>query len=315
MTKPIVTASDIDSATTKGLQALYQRLTGNATSNRNAKALRARLHGMIDAKLATVPADGSPAPGKKIPPAPFEIDPDAGLVALARGSLEVQSKLADLLKDAGVIKGSVISPFSGETVPRKGEKVAKAERKAKVQKVMAKTAPTPAPAKAPNKPTAKTKIATPASAKKPTRAEKVFAGELPAASAKPAKKERADKGVNRKPARAPCPANPDRQHTKETLSDLPAGLILFHNFRSGHVVKVKVIEAPDIKGKGGRFEYLEGPNLRKSRVYDGIAGMRKFVQEVSGHSWNVLMYFRREDTGELLMPYPKHVKPAVIDTK
>ena len=124
------------------------------------------------------------------------------------------------------------------------------------------------------------------------------------------KAARADKGVNRKPRATPVQSQDNRLHTKHTLADLPADTWLVHNFRGGEAVRVKVVEPIGKDGKGGVFTY-------KNKKYNGLKGLRQITIETSGIAWNVLMYFRREDTGELLQPYPKHKKrePVQAETK
>lgn len=96
-------------------------------------------------------------------------------------------------------------------------------------------------------------------------------------------------------------------NTKSTLAGLSAGIWLVHAFKDGREpTRVYVNTAMTADGKGGVFEWAPPGTRGKFEQFVGLAGLREIVRRSSGHAWNVLLYFRREDTGELLKPYPVH---------
>ena len=105
-----------------------------------------------------------------------------------------------------------------------------------------------------------------------------------------------------------------RNATRVSLADLPAGTILYHQFRAGSSqaakcgerIEVAVLQSCAKDGTGGRYEYR--PSKGQKRMIEGLKGLRALVLETAGCAVNLLMFFRRADTDKQLAPWPKHAK-------
>lgn len=146
------------------------------------------------------------------------------------------------------------------------------------------------------------------------------------AAQKPAKAKRAAKPskASAKPVRVvylpgekPLPKvkrRAARNNTCAELAKLPAGLVLYHDFRVGSPqalahgtrIEVTIVDASTADGTGGRYVYK--PAKGAWETIQGLRGLRAFVVKTAGCAVNLLMFFRRADTDKQLAPWPKHAK-------
>jgi len=140
-------------------------------------------------------------------------------------------------------------------------------------------------------------------------------------AAKPAKPTKITKPVRvvYLPGEKPLPKvkrRAARNNTCAELAKLPAGLVLYHDFRAGSPqaakcgerIEVAVLQSCAKDGTGGRYEYR--PSKGQERMIEGLKGLRAFVLKIAGCAVNMLMFFRRADTDKQLAPWPKHAKKA-----
>lgn len=153
-------------------------------------------------------------------------------------------------------------------------------------------------------------------AQKPAKAKRAA---KPAKPAKPSKASTKLVRVVYLPGEKPLPKvkvgkRHARNATRVSLADLPAGTVLYHQFRAGSPQAAKCGERIDVAvlqscakdGTGGRYEYRPGKGQK--RTIEGLKGLRALVLETAGCAVNLLMFFRRADTDKQLAPWPKHAK-------
>jgi hypothetical protein len=145
------------------------------------------------------------------------------------------------------------------------------------------------------------------------------------APAKPAKQDKPSKPAPKPvrvvylPGEKPLPKvklapRPSSNNTRAELAKLPAGLVLYHEFRAdspqalahGTRIEVKILSISAADGTGGRYEYK--PAKGDKEVIQGLRGLRALVLRTAGCAVNLLMFWRRADTDKQLAPWPKHAK-------
>lgn len=136
-----------------------------------------------------------------------------------------------------------------------------------------------------------------------------------AAPAKPSKPAPKPVRVVYLPGEKPMPkVKPSSNTTRAELAKLPAGLVLYHEFRAGSPqalahgtrIEVKILAISAADGTGGRYEYK--PAKGDKEVIQGLRGLRALVLRTAGCAVNLLMFWRRADTDKQLAPWPKHAK-------
>lgn len=138
-------------------------------------------------------------------------------------------------------------------------------------------------------------------------------------AAKPAKPTKITKPVRvvYLPGEKPLPKvkrRAARNNTCAELAKLPAGLVLYHDFRVGSPqalahgtrIEVTIVDPSAADGTGGRYVYK--PAKGAWETIQGLRGLRAFVLKIAGCAVNMLMFFRRADTDKQLAPWPKHTK-------
>lgn len=278
--------TEIAEASTKGLQGIYECFVGRPTSNRNAQALRARL-----LKMPKVVADiNAQRAVELLKQRAAARPPTRKAQREAKQARENVEATAQRVKARRTCNECNQAAHSGACYPRYTHDDVKTSAQLREQ-----------------------------------QQEQVAAvrHEAIGQQRKPGRIQGLAEKLKHGPVTVSVPGTPldILSNTKSQLAAIPAGVQLVHAFKDGRItVCVLVLEAMTADGKGGRFRLVAGEVEKRdcsccvgrangaslAAPFEGLRGLREIVKLTSGHAWNVLLFFRRADTGELLKPYPVH---------